>query len=425
MWHEISVNVADLLFAVSEAMDVANPTLADHHLRTAYMAWQMGRAAGLDPTALERLFVAALLHDIGALSPEEKLAMHDFENCRPGPHCIRGEKLFQGAFWLAPAAPIVRWHHTPIDEHRANGRSLADPEVLSAQILYLAEQIERAIRRDTFILHQTNEVLHFARAIPAGVVCPDVVSLFDSAAGNDDFWLTLAGQGLAVRLKMEGPLSAAIVVDYATAHSLAGVLKDMTDFRSRFTVTHSAGVAVCARGIAESLGFAEKDLQQIELAGCLHDIGKLVVPNAILCKPGPLDPAEYAFIRQHPHFTHRILAGVAGFEQVAEWAAFHHERLDGSGYCRGLKAGDLDLGTRVVAVADVATAIAERRPYRQPGDESAVLSALRNMADDQLLDANVVTAFSDGVAHIMSATRMAQEEDELRFAATEALWAET
>lgn len=77
-----------------------------------------------------------------------------------------------------------------------------------------------------------------------------------------------------------------------------------------------------------------------------------MVPSAILCKPGRLSAEEYAVVRQHPYHTHRIPARVRGFEQAADWAANHHERLDGSGYCKGLDHGELDLGAKIVAMAD-------------------------------------------------------------------------
>lgn len=112
MWRYLSVNVGDLLFSVSEAMDLADPSLTDHQLRTACIAWQMARHANMYASDLDALFVAAMLHDIGALSPEEKLGIHTFEDLLPEPHCVRGEKLFEEAFWLAPSAPVERWHQT-------------------------------------------------------------------------------------------------------------------------------------------------------------------------------------------------------------------------------------------------------------------------------------------------------------------------
>lgn len=414
MWRNLTVNLADLLFSVSEAMDLSDSSLVNHQIRTAFISSELARAARLDYEHIERLFVAALLHDIGALSPEEKVGAHRYEDLRPEPHCLRGGKLFREAFWLEPSSRIVDWHHTTIATHLKAGRSLGEFDVLGSQILYLADHLERAIQRDTFILHQTDKLRGRIHALSGAAIHADVVHLFDEVAVTDHFWLTLVSKDLGRQL-YERNLLRSIDLDYQAAYSIASVFKDMTDFRSRFTATHSTGVANCARGIAEVLAFAGKDLQQIELAGVLHDIGKLVVPNAILCKPTRLTPEEYAVVRQHPYYTHRILSRVRGFEQIAEWASYHHERLDGSGYCEQLGRTELDVGAKVVAVADVAIAIAERRPYRGPGDQATVLKELFGMAEKGMLESLIVEALADHFESIMTRARMAQEADEARY----------
>ena len=414
MWRHLKVNLADLLFSVSEAMDLSDHSLVDHQVRTAYVAGELARVAKLEHGLSERLFIAALLHDIGALSPEEKIGAHVDEDLRPEPHCVRGGKLFREAFWLAPSAPLIDWHHTPYTVHQAAGRSIADNDVLAAQMLLLGDRLERFINRRQLILHQVDQVSGQVRALAGRVLHPDVVAIFDQLAVREDFWLELVAKDLARELRQRSLLRS-IDLDFNAARAIASVFKDITDFRSRFTATHSMGVAVCARGIAEKLSFSGSDLQQIELAGYLHDVGKLVVPNAILCKPAKLTADEYAVIRQHTFYTHRILSRVRGFEQIAEWASFHHERLDGSGYCARLGRQQLDLGAKIVAVADVATAIAERRPYRGPGDKGAVLGALREMCNHNLLETVVVEALSDHYPDIMGAMRAAQAADESRY----------
>jgi len=410
----LTANLFDLLFSVSEVMDMADVSLVDHQLRTAFVAEKMAHAARLDYTEVERLFVAALLHDIGALSPEEKVSAHVYEDLLPEGHCERGARLFREAWWLKASAQIVEWHHTPWAEHARLGRSLADPEVLSAQILFLADHLERVIRRDVFILTQRDGLERRVCELAGQDIHPDVVRLWDEVSSNECFWLDLVSKRLAAQMRSENLLRS-VPVDYAAMQSVATVFKDMTDFRSRFTATHAAGVAVCAQGIGRVVGFTGMDLQQIHLAGLLHDIGKLVVPNTILCKPGVLTPEEYEVVRQHPYFTRRILRGVRGFEQIAEWAGAHHERLDGSGYVQHLDRRELDLGAKVVMVADVATAIAEPRPYRPAGGKERVMSEVRTMADTGLLEPLVVDALGDHYDAIMDCAAEAQAADESRY----------
>ncbi|MDP2171489.1 MAG: HD domain-containing protein [Rhodocyclaceae bacterium] len=414
MWRHLTANFADLIFSVSEAMDLADTVLADHQIRTAFVAAELARAAGLDFEQTERLIIAALLHDIGALSPEAKIGVHSGLDQRFDPHCLRGGKLLREASWLVPAAAIVEWHHTPIKKHLEAGRSLADFDVLGAQIVCLADHLEQAIRRDTFILRQVDELRATVHQFAGTLLHADVVALFDQVSGNDCFWLELVARDLGQQLRKRNLLRS-VSLDHAAARALAGVFKDMTDFRVGFTVTHSTGVAACACGIGEVLGLVEKELQQLELAGLVHDIGKLVVPNAIFCKPAKLTPEEYAVIRQHAYCSYQILSRVRGFEKVAKWAGHHHERLDGSGYCRGAKTADLDLGAIVLGVADTAVAMAERRPYREPGNSSAVLGELRAMAGRGLLDILVVEALADNYPSISGRIQAARAEVETRY----------
>jgi HD-GYP domain-containing protein (c-di-GMP phosphodiesterase class II) len=420
MWRHLTVNLADLLFSVSEAMDLSDTSLVDHQIRTAFVSSELARAARLDYGQTERLFVAALLHDIGALSPEEKIGAHVYEDLLPEPHCQRGGRLFREAFWLEPSARIVDWHHTSMAAHRSKGRSISDVDVFASQVVFLSDHLERAIQRDTFILHQVETLRASIHDFADTAIHGDVIALFDQVSTTEDFWLNLVSKDLGRQLR-ERSLLRSIDLDYEAARSIASVFKDMTDFRSRFTATHSSGVAACARSIGQVLGFTGKDLQQIDLAGLMHDIGKLVVPNAILCKPTSLTPEEYAVIRQHPYYTHRILSRVNGFEQIAEWAAFHHERLDGSGYGGKIGHADLDVGAKVVAVADIATAIAEQRPYREPGDESVVVDELRGMVRRGLLESRIVEALADNYRSIMPFVQDSQAKDEARYIARYAM----
>jgi len=410
MKSRISVKLSDLLFAVSEAMDLANPSLPDHSVRTAYMALRIAAFANCTPALKERLFVAALLHDIGALSPEDRVAVNLMEDVAPRRHCERGQRLLSGTFWLAPAAPIVAWHHTEMRTHMAEGRAISDEDVFAAQILFVTERVERSVRRDRFVLHQFEEIFEGIRSMPDTLVHPDVLACFCGVACSEHFWLTLTSNALPAELRKISPVNT-VLIEYDDLHSLCAVFKNMIDFRSPFTATHSRGVAACAHEIAMRMGFAGDDLRQIELAGYLHDIGKLVVPNAILEKPGPLSREETLCVRQHAHLTHRILSQVGGFEKIARWASLHHERLDGSGYVSRHRAGDLDLGARIIAVADIATAVAEHRPYRAGCMNSEVMAVLRELVTAGKIDPDVVRVYADDSAEISERVRSAQRTD--------------
>ena len=163
------------------------------------------------------------------------------------------------------------------------------------------------------------------------------------------------------------------------------------DFRSRFTATHSSGVAASSEALSRLVGFSERECRMMRIAGHLHDLGKLAVPAEILEKPAKLTEDEFNIIRSHTFYTYRILEPIGDLDVINTWGSFHHERLDGSGYPFHHKAQDLSLGSRIMAVADVFTAITEDRPYRKEMPSERALQVLQQMADSSALDSNIVS----------------------------------
>ena len=130
-------------------------------------------------------------------------------------------------------------------------------------------------------------------------------------------------------------------------------------------------------------------------AGLLHDIGKLAVSNAILDKPGKLTGAEFARVKRHPGITHEVLKRVAPFRGIVEVAASYHEKLDGSGYYRGLSAENLSPRARILAVADIFDTLSQDRPYRPVMPMERVLSILERERDDDKLCPEPVAALTE------------------------------
>ena len=145
------------------------------------------------------------------------------------------------------------------------------------------------------------------------------------------------------------------------------------------------------------MGLGPSEVVDVARAGLLHDIGKLGIPNTILDKAEPLTPREWEVIRRHPLLSWEILSPIPSFETVADMAASHHERLDGSGYFRGRAGEALSLGTRIVAVADVFEALTAHRPYRSAMPVEEAVAVMRTMVGDHLA-AEVVAALPDTVA---------------------------
>jgi putative nucleotidyltransferase with HDIG domain len=143
--------------------------------------------------------------------------------------------------------------------------------------------------------------------------------------------------------------------------------------------THSLRVTRYSEAMARALGLAADDLALLRTAAALHDVGKVLVPRAVLDKRGPLTREEIAIIRRHPEDGAAMVDGVAPTE-VTAMIRFHHERLDGSGYPAGLAGDAIPFGARVIAVADSFDAMTSVRPYREAMSRAAALAELRAQA---------------------------------------------
>lgn len=397
MLKEVSVNLGNFLLSLSDAVDLASPAIASHQLRTAYVAWQMGRAAGLSKERIDKLFMAALLHDIGALAPEDKIRLHHFEERNLETHAARGAWLFELTPLLSPASQIVRFHHKPWKRWEA---PIDAPDVLESQVLVLADLVERLIERNQYVLHQVDRIVAKIHSFSGMEIHPDVVDVFNGIAKREDFWLDLTSPRLYSLLLHLGPFRR-VEIDLDDISSAALLFRSLIDFRSSFTATHSTGVAESAAILAQAFGLTDNEVSLMRLAGNFHDLGKLAVPNSILNKPGSLTREEFAVMKQHTYFTYTVLNTIGGLDQITEWAAFHHERLDGSGYPFHISADVINTGARIMTVADIFTALAEDRPYRKGMDRKEISTILKNQADRGYVDHKIVNLLLENYDEIL------------------------
>jgi HD-GYP domain-containing protein (c-di-GMP phosphodiesterase class II) len=164
--------------------------------------------------------------------------------------------------------------------------------------------------------------------------------------------------------------------------------------KDTYTEEHTRRVALRAVQVGEELGLPPGRLRTLAVGGLLHDIGKLSVPDEILKKPGSLEPGEYAVIQRHPENGKSLLRELGGFaEGVLRLVNDHHERLDGTGYPRGLREAELDLDTRILAVCDVYDALISTRVYRAAWSAEKALSLLFEQAGSAF-DERVVGALA-------------------------------
>lgn len=173
---------------------------------------------------------------------------------------------------------------------------------------------------------------------------------------------------------------------------LMGVLESLTasiDAKDPYTCGHSLRVARISERLAQEMGYPPDRVRQIYLAGLLHDVGKIGVPESVLCKPGRLTEQEYAHIKRHPAVAARILGGIRQLDDVAVAILTHHERLDGRGYPQGLGGEELPMEGRILGLADCFDAMSSDRCYRDALPLSVVVEEIRAHAGTQF-DADLV-----------------------------------
>ena len=398
MQRQITVNLGNLVLSLSEAMDLADPSLIQHQQRTAFAVWGMGKAAGLSSERLEQIFIAALLHDIGAFSLEEKISIRNFEIENVENHCIRGETALRNIPWLKASSRIIRFHHKEWHQWK---ESIENPLVFESQLLFLADYLERKISRDHYILHQHEDIILKIRSLSGSLFHSRVVDLFLTISNREEFWLDLVSPRLYSLLLNEGPFRK-IEIDFSDISLISELFRNIIDFRSRYTSTHSSGVTASASMLSRIFGLTETEIGLMGVAGNLHDIGKLAIPSSILNKPGKLTEREMAVMQSHTYYTYSVINTIGGLQQIAEAAAYHHEKLDGSGYPFHCTASELNIGARIMMVADIFTALTEDRPYRKGMSKDGVVKILKEFSDRRLLDTRIVNLLFENYEEIFS-----------------------
>ena len=383
------IRLIDLIICLSDATDFIDPAVVDHHKQVAYIAYSIAAELGLTPKEQKDLILAGSLHDIGAFSLKERKDALAFELKNPHGHARNGYALLRLFEPLSRVAAIVRFHHVPWD-HGA-GREFRGVEVpFFSHIIHLSDRIAVLVDKKREILGQTKKICGAIKKKSGSKFCPELVDAFQKVATREFFWLDLASPSIQAILSQR-LRSANIGIISRDMLGFSELFSRIIDFKSPFTATHSSGVAASAEFLAGKIGFSRKDCTAMRIAGYMHDLGKLAVPVEILNKPAHLSRREYNVVRHHTFYTYRILEPIAPLHTINTWAAYHHERLDGTGYPFHLKKKDLPLGSQVMAVADVFTALTEDRPYRAGMKQSGAVRILDDMGSRSALNGEIVS----------------------------------
>ena len=371
-------------------MDMISPAVVNHHYRVAYIASAIASELSLTPDEKTNLVLAGALHDCGALSLKERINVLQFDARDVDVHAEQGYLLLSPFRPLQRAAALIRYHHTPWQW--GEGSSVGGhPVPVGSHILHLADRIAVLINSRREMLGQVKGIRRRIEEQSGRLFAPQFVEAFGELWSREHFWFDMLSPSLGSILS-RAMQSHTFELDRDEFLGLGDALRRLIDFRSPYTATHSMGVAAVAEKLARTVHFPEGQCHLMKVAGQIHDLGKLAIPKEILEKPGSLTTKEKQLMHRHPYFTYRTLEAVKGMAELSSWASFHHERLDGTGYPFHVKAEDLSPGSRMMAVADVFTAITEDRPYRKGMQRRETTQTLEEMVKAKALDGDIVSA---------------------------------
>ena len=390
----MELDVLGLVAACSYALDCVETELVHvtsrHAKRVAYMSVCVAEQLGICGKDLQDLAVYALLHD-NALTQYIQEELHSNltdmkEMPRIGVHCSIGEENIQGFPFHTDVKNVILYHHENADGSGPFGKKSEEVPLFS-RIIHLCDLLDQACCRKAFTTETWEWAKDVLKRIRGTMVDEECAEAFEKIF-SEEYFLSLGGNFEASlwnkvpRQKQE--------LDFSQIKKLAEFFAKIVDYKSPFTSTHSIGVAERAEKLSRYMGFDEETVQKMYLAGALHDIGKVAVGNEILEKPDRLTDAEFAVMKHHAAYTYNILSEIDDFEEIRDFAAFHHERLDGTGYPFGKDASELNVQERMMACIDIYQALTESRPYKKGMSHERACEILKNMADKGWLDMDII-----------------------------------
>ncbi|HON80203.1 MAG TPA: HD domain-containing protein [Spirochaetota bacterium] len=370
--------------------DIKDYPMHQHAMRVGEGCVLIGEKLGLQQKTLQSLYYAGLLHDIGKIAVDIKLlskrdVLKDWEFDLIKKHAIFGSRIIASLPELKDLSLWIRWHHEKWDGSGYPDGLKGEEIPVEVQILSAVDCLDSLqtprLDRDRLTPEQAFDIIHHETGTHFN---PEIMELVLEMVKEKTLipgkpstrFLTLKKQYVNIPMLEEDS-------NMLDGYSMSGfyhvlrLFARVIDAKHQYTAGHSARVAVLSKYLAQKIGLPRNEVNKVEIAGLLHDAGKVSIPNEILDKDGQPDDIEWSYIKGHPVHSFDILSKISSLQDIAEIAHHHHERLDGSGYPCSLSGDTIHLLSQIIAIADTYDAITSTRTYRRGQSPEAAYDAVR------------------------------------------------
>ena len=385
-----------ILHIISNMLKMQNAKLLDHGSRVGYLVAKMLETKGLSEKEILEGYLLGLLHDIGAYKTEEINKLIEFETKNVWEHSIYGYLILDLAEIMEEKADVILYHHIPWEKIK----ELSDDKKELANLIFLADRVE-------IYLRSKHEPIAMDLLKKHSLYSDDNLELFFAAEQKYDLQKRLL-DGSFIN-DTEKYLYRAEFPEEELKKWIR-MVAFLIDFRSESTVTHTITMVSASISIAKQMGLGKQQLDEIYTGAYIHDLGKIAIPLEILEKPGKLTFDEMEVMKTHILLTGNIIRGHVS-DNVYKIAIRHHEKVNGEGYPYGIKAEELTLAEKIVAVADIYSALSGKRSYKEKFEKDKIISIMKQMAEREQIDKEVVNVLVENFEEI--ANNVAEECEEL------------
>lgn len=371
------ISLKNILVVIQRTLDSMDERMVGHGEEVAYIMYKLLKASNnYSEDEILRLTQIAMFHDIGAYKVEERDKLVDIDLEKPMAHAMYGSLFIKYFSPLSDLSPVILGHHMfpkDLDEEK---KKIIPKEAL---LIHLADYISilklnyNKIEKD-WIMDMLDER-----------VLPEHKKLFHIACNEYNLLDNIKDNRYLEELY---EIFDKITLTREEVISYIRMLTYAIDFRSESTVIHTITVEEISLQIANILKVNEETARNIKIASMLHDIGKIAIPIEVLEKTDKLTDEEYEQIKNHAIIGYRILSDL-GLDDLRDIATLHHEKLDGTGYPFGLKEDEISLEVRIVAIADILSALVYKRTYKEEFPKDKVVSILSEMASNNKIDSEI------------------------------------